>query len=271
MRGTSRRAPWVTSQSSPPPRSEGNVRRSSGAASTGTRPQASADCLYMYGRPERAPFDEDAPLNPCSHKGELRALLARELFEAHARGEVRATSGRASDYFGPSVPTALLGEAFAARVMAGKALQMGGDPDQPHSYSYGPDVARGLAVLGAHPEADGRPWHLPVAWQGTTRGLVQAVAAALGKPARIFSAPDWLLRALGLVNPVMGAAAEMTYQWKQPYLLDDRRFRAAFGMEPTPADRAVVETAAWISSTFSPSSASSSPGGKVPSVPTRAA
>ncbi len=244
------------------------VRRA--AARAGARLVA-LDCLYMYGRPERAPFDEDSPMNPCSRKGELRAMLAGELFQAHARGEVRATSGRASDYFGPGLPTALLGEAFAARLMAGKAVQMGGDPDQPHSYSYGPDVARGLAVLGAHPEADGRPWHLPVAWQGTTRGLVQAVAAALGKPARIFSAPDWLLRILGLVSPVMGAAAEMTYQWKLPYLLDDRRFRAAFGAEPTPADRAVAETAAWISATFSAASAASGAAAKSASRPTRAA
>jgi hypothetical protein len=90
------------------------------------------DCLYMYGRPERVPFDEDTPLRPCSRKGELRATLARELFEAHARGDVRATTGRASDYFGPDVPVALLGTRFAERLLAGKPLEMGGDPDQPH-------------------------------------------------------------------------------------------------------------------------------------------
>jgi len=204
------------------------------------------DCLYMYGRPATAPFDEDTPLRPCSHKGELRAQLAEELFQAHRRGDVRATTGRASDYFGPDVPTALLGERFAARLLAGKALQMGGDPDQPHSYSYGPDVARGLAVLGLHPEADGRVWHLPVSWQGTTRGLVQALAARLGKPAKVQTFPDWALRAMGLVDPVLGAAAEMTYQWKLPYLLDDARFRAAFGVEATPAAQAVAATADWM-------------------------
>lgn len=204
------------------------------------------DCLYMYGQPEKAPFDEDTPLRPCSHKGQLRAQLARELFEAHRRGEVRATTGRASDYFGPAVPTALLGAQFAQRLMAGKALQMGGDPDQPHSYSYGPDVARGLAVLGLRPDADGNAWHLPVSWQGTTRGLVQALAATLGRPAKVQAFPDWVLRAMGLLNPVLGAAAEMTYQWKAPYLLDDSRFRKAFGVQATPAAQAVAETAAWM-------------------------
>ena len=204
------------------------------------------DCLYMYGRPQQAPFNEDTPLRPCSHKGQLRAQLAQELLEAHRRGEVRASTGRASDYFGPAVPTALLGEGFALRLWAGKALQMGGDPDQPHSYSYGPDVAKGLAGLGLHPEADGQAWHLPVAWQGTTRGLVQALASLLGRPAKVQAVPDWVLRAMGLLNPVLGAAAEMTYQWKQPYLLDDSRFRHAFGLEATPSAQAVAETADWV-------------------------
>ncbi len=206
------------------------------------------DCLYMYGRPDTAPFDEDTPLRPCSRKGELRATLAAELFDAHKRGDVRATSGRASDFFGPNVPTAVLGERFAHRLMAGKSAEMGGDPDQPHSYSYGPDVARGLAVLGLEEAADGRAWHLPVAWQGTTRQLVEALAAQLGKPARMLAVPDWVLRAMGLFNPAFGAAAEMTYQWKLPYLLDDSRFRKAFGVQPTPVQTALRETADWIRS-----------------------
>ncbi len=158
---------------------------------------------------------------------------------------MRASTGRASDYFGPGVQAALFGEAFAERLMAGKALQMGGDPDQPHSYSYGPDVAHGLAVLGLHPEADGRAWHLPVSWQGTTRDLVQALAARLGRAAKVQAFPDWVLRAMGLVDPALGAAAEMTYQWKLPYLLDDARFCTAFGVQPTPAEQAVAETADW--------------------------
>lgn len=204
------------------------------------------DCLYMYGRPERVPFDEDTPMRPCSRKGELRARLARELFEAHARGDVRATTGRASDFFGPDVPVALLGARFAERLAARKPLEMGGDPDQLHGYSYAPDVARGLATLGANPAADGKAWHLPLAWSGTTRDLVEAIGAAVGRPGRVRAVPDWLLRAMGLVSPMIGAAAEMTYQWKVPYVIDDRRFRAAFGAEPTPAAEAVAATAAWV-------------------------
>ncbi|MGC4001030.1 MAG: NAD-dependent epimerase/dehydratase family protein [Anaeromyxobacter sp.] len=203
------------------------------------------DCLYMYGRPAAHPFDEDTPMQPCSRKGELRAMLARELFEAHARGDVRATTGRASDFFGPGLELTLLTPRLAARLRAGKAVEVLGDPDLPHGYSYAPDVARGLAALGSDPRADGKAWHLPLSWTGTTRELVEATARALGAPAaRLRPVPDWALRALGLFVGPAGALAEMTYQWKLPYVIDDRRFRAAFGVEPTPADRAVAETAA---------------------------
>jgi hypothetical protein len=49
----------------------------------------------MLGRPGNRPFDEDTPSNPCSRKGEIRARAAERLFEAHRRGDVLATAGRA--------------------------------------------------------------------------------------------------------------------------------------------------------------------------------
>ena len=50
------------------------------------------------------------------------------------------------------------------------------------------------------------------------------------------------------IEPMLGAAAETPYQWKVPYVIADRRFRAAFGVEPTAPERSVAETAAWIRS-----------------------
>ncbi len=216
-----------------------------GAARAGAR-LVVLECLYMVGRPDRTPFDEDQPLAPCSRKGEVAARLTRELFAAHARGDVRATAGRAADFFGPGVRWALLGYPLLAAARTGRAAMMGGDPDLPHGYAYAPDVARGLAALGEGEAALGKVWHLPLAWRGSTRELVSGVGEALGKPLRIRGVPDLLFRAAGILDRRLGAAREMTYQWKLPYVLDDRRLRAAFGVEPTPAGVAVVETARWM-------------------------
>lgn len=198
------------------------------------------DCLYMYGRPERSPFDESTPMRPCSHKGELRATLVRELFEAHERGDVQVTTGRASDYFGPDAPNAmLLRPDVYERIVAGKTVYTLTRTDLPHSYSYTPDVARGLAVLGTHDAALGRAWHLPVAAQLTSAELLQRFADRAGTTVKIRSVPAWALRTAGIFSRLAGAIAEMSYQWDIPYLLDDGAFRRTFGIGPTPIDQAI--------------------------------
>ncbi len=201
------------------------------------------DCLYMYGSPDAVPFDEDTPMRPCSAKGELRAMLVEELFAAHRRGEVEVTTGRASDYFGPGSPLSMLLHPRAiARLRAGKSVEVFGDPDMRHAYNYTPDVARGLVELGTRPEAVGKAFHLPAAWTGTSRELVQRCGELLGKPAKVSVVPKWLMPIIGLAWRPMAAMHEMLYQWERPYVLDDRRFRATFGVDATPIDEALRAT-----------------------------
>ncbi len=47
-----------------------------------------------------------------------------------------------------------------------------GNPDLPHTYSYVPDIAAGLATLGTDARAMGQVWHLPGPPTGTTRALL---------------------------------------------------------------------------------------------------
>lgn len=203
------------------------------------------DNLYMYGRPERTPFDERTPMQPCSHKGELRKQLVEELFEAHRRGDVEVTSGRASDYFGPDTPTAmLLRPDVYDRILAGSTVYVLFDPDMPHSYSYTPDVARGLMVLGSHPAALGRAWHLPVAAQLTSRELLDRFAARAGTTVGVRRVPRWAVRSIGVFVPFLGATVEMMYQWEVPYLMDDGDFRRTFAVGPTPLPAAIDATLA---------------------------
>jgi hypothetical protein len=54
--------------------------------------------------------------------------------------------GLASDYLGPR---------GGAQSMLGETATVLGDPDQPHTYTYIPDIGEGLAVLGEHPDAHG--------------------------------------------------------------------------------------------------------------------
>lgn len=214
------------------------------AAATAGAKLVALDCLYMYGRPT-GPLTEDAPLAPCSKKGELRVELAALRLGAHRSGEVRVAIGRASDFFGPNLPFSCWSERFFRQVLAGEPGECFGDPDMPHSYTYADDVAEALAILGARDEADGRVWHLPTNPAESSRALAHRLGGALGVAADLRGVTDDELRAAGEYSPLLREIAEMAYQWRAPFVIDDTRFRAQFGMGPTPIDDAVAATARW--------------------------
>jgi nucleoside-diphosphate-sugar epimerase len=214
-----------------------------GAARAGAKLVA-LDCLYAYGRQDR-PMTEDSPLTPCSRKGALRVELARLRLAAHERGDTRVAIGRASDFFGSDLPFSLFGRRFFERILAGKAGECMGDPDQPHSYTYVNDVARALETLGGSDAALGRVWHLPTNPAESSRALARRFGQALGVRGDMARVPKLMLRTLGVFSPFMREVLEMTYQWEAPFVMDDTRFRQAFGHVPTPIEAAVAETAEW--------------------------
>ena len=201
------------------------------------------DNLYMYGRPEALPFDERTPERPCSQKGELRKALADELLEMHRSGQLEAVIGRGSDFFGPDAPSTVVSrpEVLDA-IREGGTVYVFGDPDQPHGYTFIPDAVRGLASLGTRAAAPGRVWHLPTSSTGTTRELIDRMAAAAGTRVTTRGIPSWMLKTVGVFSSMMRAFGEMAYQFEIPYVLDDGDFRRTFGVEPTPLGEAVAIT-----------------------------
>ena len=120
-----------------------------------------------------------------------------------------------------------------------------GNPDLPHTYSYVPDIAAGLATLGTDDRAAGQVWHLPGPQTVTTRALLDLVAGEVGHPVAIRSVPKMALRALGLVNPMLRELAEMAYQFEEPFVLDTSKYESAFGAAGTSLAAAIAATVAW--------------------------
>ena len=110
--------------------------------------------------------------------------MADDLLAAHRAGRVEVAIGRASDYFGPrGGAQSNLGDRVFRPALAGKSASVLGDPDQPHTYTYIPDIGEGLAVLGEHPDAPGEIWHLPNDPDTrTTRQLVEIIFRDAGRP-----------------------------------------------------------------------------------------
>jgi len=204
------------------------------------------DNVYMLGRPRGRVLDEETPINPCSRKGEIRARAAERLFEAHKKGDVVATAGRASDFYGPGGTLTGLGDFFWPRALSGKTAYSPFPLDAIHTYHYIPDVAAGLATLGcADADVYGRPWMLPCAPAGTLRELVARLAATADRQIRVRQVPSGIVKALGIFVPLFRELAEMLYQWDERFVIDDRRFRARFHLQPTDVERAAFDTVEW--------------------------
>ncbi|HEY1176802.1 MAG TPA: NAD-dependent epimerase/dehydratase family protein [Phytomonospora sp.] len=187
-----------------------------------------ADNLYVYG-PVDGPLTEDMPHAAAFPKGRARAEVDALLLDAHRAGRVRATMGRASDYYGPGGVNTILGPTIFAAALAGKTARWVGDLDRPHTVSYLPDIAAGLVTLGERDEADGRAWHLPAAEPVTGREFLGLVWDAAGGKPRVAGLGRGTQRLLGLVNPVVRELGETWYQRDRPFTADDSAFRKAFG------------------------------------------
>ncbi len=204
------------------------------------------DNLYLYGDPNGQPMTEETAHNAHTKKGKLRAQMAEDLMAAHAAGRVQVVVGRASDFIGPRVnASAMGGELVIGKALAGKAAQVVGNVDMPHSYTYMPDIGRALVTLAQRDDAFGQVWHLPTPPAVSTRRMLELIYAEAGQPLKMQVAPKWLLRLLGLFNPDAGEMVEMVYEFEQPFIIDDRKFIDRFGWGATGLETAVRETVAW--------------------------
>jgi len=201
--------------------------------------------LYAYGPVGGRDLVETMQARPTSAKAATRAAMTDELLDAHRAGRVEVAIGRASDYFGPGTTQSALGANVFGAALTGRTAQVMGDPGLPHSYSYTPDVAAGLVILGTRPGATGQVWHLPVAQARSTRQIIDQVYRLAGHRPRSLAAGRTTLRLVGLFKPAMREYRHTLYQFTDRWVVDDGKFRAAFGEHNTPLGTALAATLRW--------------------------
>ncbi|HJQ06030.1 MAG TPA: NAD-dependent epimerase/dehydratase family protein [Nocardioides sp.] len=199
------------------------------------------ESLYAYGRVS-GPMTEDSPRKADFGKPAVRV----ELLAARAASETANVSVAASDFFGPLVRTAHAGERLVPTVLAGRTMRVVGSLDQPHSWTYVPDLAAAMIRAAATPSLHGAFLHAPTSEPLTQRELITAVARAAGVDVpKMGVLPGALLRAVGLVHGGTRELAEMTYQLERPFVLDSTRSQQLLGLAPTPIDVALKATVEW--------------------------
>ena len=200
---------------------------------------ATVSNLYGYG-PVSGPMTEDLPLGAKGHKGRTRADMWGDALAAHEAGRVRVTEVRASDYIAPG-PSSHLGDRVVPRVLAGKSVAVLKSADTPHTWTAINDVARLLVAVASDERGLGRAWHVPSNPPRTQREAVRDLCRVAGVDSvRVSEHPALLMRALGLVNPLIREFAEVSYQFEDPFVLDSTAAQHTFGLAPTPWDDALA-------------------------------
>ena len=202
------------------------------------------DNLYMDG-PVEGPILEDLPYNATGRKGKTRAQMAETLMEAHKSGKVRATIGRASAFFGPGVINSPMGKQVFGATLRGKKVQVLGNLDVPHTYTFVRDFSKGLVTLGEREEAIGEIWHIPSAETLTTRQFLELIFEEAGKTPKVMAAPGFLVKMMGLFNPMMRELKEILYEVEKPYIVDHSKYKNKFGEDTTLHREAIRQTLDW--------------------------
>ena len=199
------------------------------------------ESLYSYG-PVDGPITEGLPRAATTGKLGVRTdLLAQR--EASATPTV---SVAASDFYGPLVRNAHAGERMVPTVLAGRTMRVLGSPDQPHSFTYVPDLAAAMIAAAAREDLWNSFLHAPTAPALTQRQLVEHTARAAGVPApKVSSIPLWVLRASGVVSRDMRELAETSYMFTAPFVLDSTASEQRLDLAPTPMDDGLAATVAW--------------------------
>lgn len=187
------------------------------------------DNVYLYGpAPLPVAFDEETLRNPPSKKGKARKEAVEILMRAHRAHRVRATVGRAADFYGPGAVNSPFYISFLENMLKGKPPQVAMPEGPLHTYAYTGDMGRGLVELAMDDSTYGDEFHLPVGPPVKVSDIAALFNEALGTSLKVTHIPDIVLRGLGMFKPLIREVQEMGYQFKTDYIMSDRKFRQRF-------------------------------------------
>ena len=159
------------------------------------------------------------------------------------------TIGRGSDFFGPWGLSTTMGDRAFYPLLSGKAAQLQGRTDLPHTNTFTKDFGKDLVILGERLETDGQVWHIPNDMPHITQGeLIRMFAEEAGVEPKISSMGKLMTWIGGLFIPEAKESVEMMYEFDQPFIVDSSKFEQAFGMKATPMREALKETVTWFKS-----------------------
>lgn len=200
------------------------------------------DNVYGYGKVDGV-MTEETPYNPCSKKGKVRLGVINMMMEEVEKGNLEALIARAPDFYGPETPLSFVNVTVFENLAKGKKPQWMGNDKKKHSFIFTPDAGKATAILGNTPSAFNQVWHLPTDNNTLTgQEFLNLAAKAFNAKPGYMVIPVWMLKMIGLFNPIIKESVEMMYQNQVDYIFDSSKFEKEFGFKPTSYSDGITAT-----------------------------
>lgn len=176
-------------------------------------------------------------------RGQIRVRMEQMLEDATRTRGIQVIIIRAGDFFGPENRGGWYDAAMLMDAAKGRLYHLA-DLDNRHSWAYLPDLGRAFATLAGMRGtlAPFENCHFAGHWVSHGQ-IMAAMQTVYSRPMKVAPMPWWLLKAMGLINPVMRDILEMRYLWRNEMELVDPRLDALLGPNAvTPFEQAVATT-----------------------------
>ncbi len=200
------------------------------------------DNIYMYDSNHLNGMNEETPIHPPSEKGKIRAQIANMIMAKVQEGKLTALIARSADFYGPSIQTSMLTETVFKPFSTGKRASWMASLNYKHSFTYTPDAGKATAILGNSEKAYNQVWHLPTSQNPYTgREWIEQIAREMDVEPKIMVATKFIVRLIGLFNPIMREMPEMMYQYDRDYVFNSDKFAKHFDFKVTPYIQGIKE------------------------------
>jgi nucleoside-diphosphate-sugar epimerase len=200
------------------------------------------DNIYMYAPEEIPHMTEESRVDPATKKGKVRAELVKMIFDAIEKRRLTAMVTRSADFYGKNVKTGFLNIGVIDNFKKNKKAFWQSDANKVHSFTYVPDAAKAVALLGNTPDAYHQVWHLPTSserWTG--KDFINAIAGQMNVKPRYYILSKFMISLLGIFSPTLRELKEMQYQNDRAYFFDSSKFDNRFMFHPMPYEKGIAE------------------------------
>jgi nucleoside-diphosphate-sugar epimerase len=201
------------------------------------------DNIYMYAPEEIPHMTEESRVAPATKKGKVRAGLIKMIFDAVEKRGLTAMVTRSADFYGKNVKTGFLNIGVIDNFKKNKKAFWQSDANKIHSFTYVPDAAKAVALLGNTPEAYNQVWHLPTsAERWTGKDFINHIAKQINVKPRYYILSKFMISLFGIFSPTLKELKEMQYQNDRDYFFDSSKFNKRFSFDPTAYEKGIDET-----------------------------